>query len=36
MLVRAELDHPVDDVSPRHCQRAWILASTTKANKRRH
>jgi hypothetical protein len=26
MLVRTELDHPVDDVIERHSQRAWISA----------
>ena len=26
MLVRSELDHPVDDVIARHSQRAWISA----------
>ena len=26
MLVRTELDHPVDDVIARHSQRAWISA----------
>jgi hypothetical protein len=26
VLVRAELDHPVDDVSAQHSQRAWISA----------
>jgi hypothetical protein len=26
MLVRSELDHPMDDVSPRHSQRAWASA----------
>ncbi len=26
MLVRTELDHPVDDVSAQHSQRAWISA----------
>ena len=26
MLVRSELDHPVDDVSAQYSQRAWISA----------
>jgi len=26
MLVRSELDHPMDDVSAQHSQRAWISA----------
>jgi hypothetical protein len=26
MLVRSELDYPVDDVSAQHSQRAWISA----------
>ncbi len=36
MLVRSELDHPVDDVSAQHSQKAWISASSSEANKRRH
>ena len=26
MLVRSELDHPVDDLSAQHSQKAWISA----------
>jgi hypothetical protein len=26
MLIRSELDHPMDDVSAQHSQRAWISA----------
>jgi hypothetical protein len=36
MLVRAELDHPADDVSAQHSHKVWISASTSEANKRRH
>jgi hypothetical protein len=32
MLVRTELDHPVDDDSAQHSQKAWISASTREPN----
>jgi hypothetical protein len=36
MLVRSELDHPAEDLSARHSQKAWTSASSSEANKRRH
>jgi hypothetical protein len=36
MLVRSELDHPVDDDSAQHSQKAWSSASSNETNKRRH
>jgi hypothetical protein len=36
MLIRSELDHPVDEDRAQHSLKAWISASTSEANKRRH
>ena len=36
MLVRSELDHPVDEDRAQHSQKAWISASTSEIKKRRH
>jgi hypothetical protein len=36
MLVRSELDHPVDEDRAQHSLKAWISASMSEANKRSH